>query len=259
MVDKSNTVDKIIIGDPQKEINKILVAWTSNLRAINAAIAGGYDMLITHEPTFWFHAHEVTQLEQMDKDFAKKQTGLAKKKLIEESGLVIARNHDVWDRMPEYGVPWSWARFLELGTQPVRTGLEGFQHRYDIAPITLGELARKIASKTNQLGEPYLQLIGDENQLISKIGIGTGCVCNISVFIEMGCDVAVVCDDGNCYWADLTFAVDAGQPIIRVYHGTSEEPGMISLAAYINRELAPVKAEHLPYQSEIKILSGQTR
>jgi len=40
------------------------------------------------------------------------------------------------------GIPWAWARHLGLGDAPARIGADGYQHRYDIDPATLDELAR---------------------------------------------------------------------------------------------------------------------
>ena len=55
-VDRASTVDKIIMGDPQKNIRKILVSLYPDLRAVKYAIDNSFDMLITHEPTFWNHS-----------------------------------------------------------------------------------------------------------------------------------------------------------------------------------------------------------
>ncbi|MBC8079801.1 MAG: Nif3-like dinuclear metal center hexameric protein [Gorillibacterium sp.] len=155
-IDKDNTVDRIIIGNPDKDIRTILVTWISDLKAVKAAIEGGFDMLITHEPTFWIHENEVRELENLREGSSKKKVGLEKKKLIEDNGLVILRNHDLWDRIPEIGMPWTWGRFLGMGDKPVCIDAEAYQHRYDIAPITLGQLTKRIAGKTAELGDAYI-------------------------------------------------------------------------------------------------------
>jgi len=255
-VDRSNTVDRIIIGDPEKEISDILVSLYPDLKAINYAIDHGFDMLITHEPTFWFHLNEVENLLGMQDDAPRKKTGLDKMRMIEESGLVILRNHDVWDRMPKYGIPWAWANFLGLHGEPVAIGGAGYQHRYDVEPIPFDEFARKVALRTAAIGEPAVQVIGDGKRLVSKIGIGTGCACDLEVFIEMGCDAAVVTDDGCIYCKDIKWAMDIDYPVIRVNHATSEEVGMITLAQYINEKLNGVKAVYLPHKSGIRIITA---
>ena len=246
-----NTVDKIIVGDPDKEIRRALVTWVSSFRAVRAAVDKGVDMLITHEPTFYKHANELSAE-------GRTQIGEEKRRFIERTGLVVLRNHDCWDRWPDCGIPWAWARFLELPGKPVAFGDSGYQHRYDIDPIPVGELARRIARKTALLNEPAVQLTGDASTIVSRVGIGTGCGCSIPVYLEMGCDVSVVCDDGSCYWREIQRAEDMGHPVIRVNHGTSEEPGMESLTRYINEHLSGVEAEHLPHGATFRLLGDLT-
>ena len=250
-VDPARTVDRVIIGDPEKQVRRVLVTWIASFDAVRAADAGGFDLLMTHEPTFWVHAQELEHIE--DSAIAR-----SKRHFIEESGLVVLRNHDVWDRFPRVGIPWAWARFLGLGREPAATGTAGYQHRYDIEPTTLDEFARQVAARTATLGEPAVQVTGDLAQIVSKIGIGTGCACSIREFQAMGCDVSLVCDDGSCYWRDIRRAADEGHPVIRVNHGTSEEPGMASLTAYINEHLPGVEAEHLPHGSCFRLVGGGT-
>jgi putative NIF3 family GTP cyclohydrolase 1 type 2 len=248
-VDPDKTVDKVIVGDPDKEIRRILVTWISSFEAVRKAVAGGFDMLMTHEPTFWVHANELSQPDPSP-------IGCQKRRFIEEAGLVVLRNHDVWDRFPQIGIPWAWAKFLGVTTQPVAIGHQGYQHRYDIAPVSLEALSRDMARRTATIGEPAVQVVGDLSRTVSKIGIGTGCACRIDVFQEMGCDVAVVCDDGSCYWKDIQRAADQDYSVIRVNHGTSEEPGMRTLTDYINRNLPGVTAKHLPHGSTFRLLGA---
>jgi hypothetical protein len=90
-------------------------------------------------------------------------------------------------------------------------------------------------------------VVGDGDQLVSKVGIGTGCACDPLIFQQIGCDVSVVCDDGVYYWQSLQCSADSGHPFIRVNHGTSEEPGMVTLTQYVNETFPDVEAEHLPH------------
>jgi hypothetical protein len=81
-----------------------------------------------------------------------------------------------------------------------------------------------------------------------------GCACDIPTYRELGCDCSVVCDDGSCYWAGIQRAEDGGHPVIRVNHGTSEEPGMVTLTSYINERLDGLRAEHLPHGSTFRLV-----
>lgn len=248
-INPENTVDKVIVGDPDKEIHRVLVTWMSSFQAVRIAAEQHFDMILTHEPTFWDSYHEMEVM-------YKEELGLAKKRYIEENGLVVIRAHDFWDKMPEIGIPWAWARFLGLGATPKAIDPSRYQHRYDIEPVALDVFARMIAEKTAKLGEPIIQVIGDSSQIVSKVGIGTGAGCDIAIFQGMGCDVSIVCDDGSCYWSDIPRAADGNHPVIRVNHGTSEEPGMVTLTDYINTNFPEVNAVHLPHGSCFRLIGA---
>ena len=255
-IDRANTVDRIILGDGEKEIKRVLVSWMSTLPAVRYAIDNGFDMLMTHEPTFWIHANEVETLDAGGDSQGKKDTAALKRGLIGQSGLVVVRNHDVWDRYPAVGIPWALARFLGIMGQPAATGNRGYQFAFDIEPETAGALAARFATHTATLGEPVLQLFGPADRVIHRLGIGTGCCCNPDVFHGMGCDGAVVCDDGAWYWRDIAWALDAGMPLIRMGHGTSEEPGMATLTEYINKRIPGVSAGHYPLSLGVVYVRG---
>jgi putative NIF3 family GTP cyclohydrolase 1 type 2 len=255
-VDPEKTVDRIIVGDPQRDIHRVLVTWISSFAAVRHAAERGYDMLITHEPTFWEHRNDYPGMEQFPAGSLRHELGLRKLKAIEDARLVILRIHDVWDRMPQVGIPWAWARFLGMGTTPAAVGGNGYQHRYDIEPLALEALARRVAAKTAGIGEPFVQVVGDGGRVVSKVGIGTGCGCDFVTFVEMGCDVSIVCDDGSCYWSNLQVAADIEHPVIRVNHGTSEEPGMVTLTRYVNDTFPDVTADHLPHGSSFRLVGA---
>jgi len=248
-----DSVDRIIIGDPETEVIRLGVTWMSTFRNVREAVARGCQMLITHEPTFWVHANEVDTVETWPPDSIKRQAAERKQRYIEENGLVIVRIHDAWDVMPVIGIPWAWARHLGLGVKPAGVSENGFQHRYDITPLPLDEFARRVASKTAVLGEPAVQVVGLPDQVISKVGIGTGCYCDLELFQQMGCDVSIICDDSNWYWEWVQFAADNEHAVIRVNHAVSEEPGMITLTDYINQTL-PVTAEYITQGSTFRLV-----
>ena len=47
---------------------------------------------------------------------------------------------------------------------------------------------------------------------------------------------------------------DIGHPVIRVNHGTSEEPGMVTLTRYINEHVPGLTAEHIPHGSSFRLV-----
>jgi len=236
-VNKEKTVDRVIVGDAEKEVDKCLVTWMPGLEAVRTAVERGFRLLICHEPVFWDHR---------DAQPCALPGGKEKLRFIEENDLTILRNHDCWDRWPGVGIPWAWAAFLGLKDKPAQRSPDGYQHRYDIPPVSFQEFAQSVAARTATIGEPVVEVSGRLEQTVSKIGIGTGCGCNVFTYLEMDCDCCVICDDGISYWKHVQYARDQGLPTLCVNHATSEEPGMITMVDYINKNIPGLSAEHLP-------------
>ncbi len=239
-----DTVDRIIYGDPRRDVSQAIVVWIPDMNVLRYAATENISLIICHEPTFWNH-HDVIS--------AASENIKTKLAFIREHDLAILRIHDSWDGWPSIGIPWAWANFLGLIGPPKTQDPEGYQFRYDIEPQTLETFARRVAARCAGIGEPGIQVIGDLGQTVSRIGIGTGCGCDIETYLDIGCDCSIVCDDGSLYWGSLQMAADLSHPVIRVNHGTSEEPGMISLCNYIN-DAFPLKAQHFPQGARYRII-----
>jgi len=248
-VNREHTVDRIIVGDPQLEADRCVVTWMASRQALERMVDRGIRLMICHEPTFWDHGNDRPTAETDSQ---------AKLAFIKDHGITILRNHDCWDLWPEIGIPWAWAQHLGLPGRPA-AGAGGYEHRYDIPARTFGEFARQVAARCAPLGEPRVQAVGNPETPITRIGIGTGCGCHIPNYVNMGCDCAVVCDDGSCYWAGIQRAADSGLPVLRVNHGTSEEPGMVTLTEYINTRLPGLRAEHLPHGACFTLVGDEKR
>lgn len=253
--DKTQTVDKIVIGNPEKEVSSILVTWMIHNDTIDYAIKHGYDMIMTHEPTFWFHADELENVTNGDNESPKIQTARAKAKRLQENDIVVMRNHDVWDRFPEVGIPHEFARAIGIDVKPTSSFFMDYMFRYDIKPISYGAFSKQVAKACAKMGEEGIQVFGEPNKQVSKIGVGTGCCCDLDEFVKQGCDCAIICDDGQFYWRDTSWAIEIGFPVIRINHGTSEEAGMPSLAEYCKEQLK-IKSEYYPHRQGFHIVNG---
>ena len=280
-IDLGGTSDRIIMGDGDRDVRKVMVTWMSSTAAVRAAAERGFDLLVTHEATLWGPEPDILDRSEPSVSEVRRpgetvadtvitwapgtpswETALAKRRYIESTGVVILRLHDVWDRFPDLGIPWSWARFLGLGDRPVRiAGGDRAEHRYDIEPVSFDELARRVAARTARLGEPVVSVVGDGGRRVSRIGVGTGCGTNVSKYLAIGCDAGIVCDDMweiRCF-LDVGFARERGFPVIRVNHGTAEDPGMASLAGYLGRTFPSLEVEHLPHGNFYRMVGAGGR
>lgn len=246
-VNREKTSDHVLAGDPEQLVDRCLVTWMPTFRALDQMVTRGIQMMICHEPAHWTNKDPRPDVDRVLQE---------KRQLIADKKLVVIRNHDCWDKWPDIGIPWAWAQFLGFGNKPKEIGANGYQHRYDAEQISVDDLARKIANRCASIGEAAVQVIGDGKKTVSRIGIGTGCGCSITAYQEMGCDCSIVCDDGSCYWSSIQQAEDLGHPVIRVNHGTSEEPGMVTMTRYINENITGLRAEHFPHGSTFRLVGS---
>jgi putative NIF3 family GTP cyclohydrolase 1 type 2 len=245
-VDWSHTVDTFKAGDPDSAVQGIAVAWQSTWPALRAAHEAGCTLFVTHEPTFYVHrddnpgAYADAHLE-------------AKRAWLAQTGLVVYRCHDVWDVMPRWGVRDSWARGLGLQGPPLAEDARRYYGLYDVspAPVRLGDLARTLAGRVQELGQREVQLLGDPELPVRLLGIGTGAACRVPEMAALrapdgaGPAALLVTDDGISFWADGSWAADRGLPLLVVNHATAEEWGMRSLATYLREQFPGVPVRHI--------------
>lgn len=235
-VDWNESCDRFITGDPQTVVTGIAVAWQSRTNAIEQALERGCNLFVTHEPTFYTHTDD-------DLEILRLPHAAAKRTLIERSGVVVYRCHDVWDRMPGVGIVDSWAAHLGLR---VKTASDEFHAVYESPAPTLIELARHVAAATAALGQPVVEMAGNPDTRIRRVGIGCGAITDYRKMTAMGADAIVGTDDGMSYWSGGSWALDRGVGLVIVNHPTAEEPGMRALADYLRGVFAGVRVEYLP-------------
>lgn len=236
-VNWNSTTDYFHAGDPNKEITSIAVAWQGRTDALKKAAEMGCDMFITHE-----------QIEYPEQQVARKDEKqpyqIAKEKFIKDSGIVIYRCHDVWDRVPEIGIVHAWGKYLGF-TDKIADGDPHTEAVYKLPPkTTLGELADHVVTKTKPLGQRAVNIIGDPKTKVFKVGVGCGAGVDMPLLMKLGADVIVATEDSMRYWERGSWALDIGLPLVIVNHTTAEEPGLMQLAKYLTDQFG-VKATFL--------------
>ena len=210
---------------------------------VERAMEVGANVLVVHEPTFYHH----WDLDGKDVDVPELEP---KKKLIADSGVTIIRCHDVWDALPDIGIPYAWGDFLDLG-KPTKS--ERFYNIYDVPSQTAGAFAGHVASKTGSIGQSTVEFYGDPDRTIGSVGVGTGCISNPFKIYRMGADLAISVDDTVRAWIAGEWCHDTGKPLIVVNHNVAEEPGMVTLADHLRKAFPDIPVTHIPqgcsYQS----------
>lgn len=239
------SVDRVIVGNPGAVVRGIAVMWTPTWSALREALADGCNVVVAHEPTFFSHLDldafegEKSGLSQAALN-AMSGTRDAKRRWIEENGMVVIRCHDVLDLMPG-GVADSLARKLGFGESDVLVN-EPYYRVVRVAPATRAdELAARLARAFGTIGQPGVAFYGDPARKVERLGLGTGYACEPWRFVELGADMCVTIDDRIKTWIETEWADDAGFPMVVIHHGTSEEWGVHTL-----RELLAKRYPELP-------------
>ena len=172
--------------------------------------------------------------------------------MIDQSGLVVFRCHDVWDNFPEFGVRDSWREGLDLKGEIVADEYPCYVTR--IEPVRLGELARHILGRLKPLGQNGLLVSGDQERVVATIATGTGVSTNPIWTHDLGAGVSVISNDYYLRVRMGAHAEELGIPTIMVDHGVSEEWGIENLARYLTNEFDELEVVHIPYRCGFQVV-----
>jgi len=247
---KPDTVDKIIIGNPDTVIKKIGTCWLPDLETCKKAVAAGVNVLVVHEPTFYTHRdlNEVPGFLKRNSEFTQRQyieQIERKKKWITDNGLVIIRNHDTLDALKDKGIPFAFGSFLGFSSKDIIAS-RTYYNVYKFDKQSASSFAAKLAGKLKELGQPGIAFYGDPDREVSSVGIGTGWICDPMDYADLKPDVFVAIDDVIKTHIQTVYAVDTGHPLIVINHGTSEEMGMRSLNSIIKDKYPDIEVLHFP-------------
>lgn len=247
-VEEKDTVDKIIIGDPDTVIRKVGTCWMAYFDVIKAAYEAGVNVLICHEPTFYAHhdlGEEITQREYArcyrGRGFtagfkAYEEMVEEKKQWILEHGMVIIRCHDALDAVKGFGIPFGLGKALGFTDADLLCS-ERYVNVYRMPERTAFEAAKHFAKQLKPLCQDGVQFYGDPERRVSSVAVGTGCYCDPIELMELGADMYIAIDDTVRTWIQAPYSTDSGLPMIVIHHGTSEEPGVQMLCEHLKTVL----------------------
>jgi len=249
------TWDRFLEGDPESEVTGIAVSWMATFSTLEKALEARCNLFVTHEPlstavldkdgklvggTCLPSFQRMGTLIYLDKNDA----WVRKKKWLDETEMVVYQCHDFWDDFPEIGIHGAWADWLGFTGKPVAA--KRFYEVHEVGNIAFGELAEKILWRVKSLGQDVIHVVGDLNKKVSRIAIGTGAITNYREMYSMGADVLLLTDDGTGLANSGQWSLDSDIPLIIVNHAASEEPGMRTLARYIQEKFPEVPVIEVP-------------
>jgi len=231
------TVDTFKAGDPGTEVTGIATTFMATENVLKRAARDGYNLVITHEPLFYYHYDDPDRYGQ---NVAVVEN---KKDYIQSQGLVVFRFHDHWHRTEPDGIirgmmrSWGWEQYL----------VEGEDRVFEIPERTLKELA---AFFRKQYPGQVIRVVGNPDLEVSRVGFAPGASGSLmQVDLLKREDVqAVIGGEGN-EWEAVEYTRDAVEQgaekgLIYIGHASSEEAGMKYLVEWLE--------ENLPYDLPIR-------
>jgi putative NIF3 family GTP cyclohydrolase 1 type 2 len=242
------SVDRIIIGDPETKIKKIGTCWLPGWNTLKQAALLGINVMVVHEPAFYTH----WDLDDITNDFyrapehARKQyiELLKEKKMwILDNKMVIIRCHDVLDKIGKFGIPYALGAALGFSEEHLKSQTT-YYNVYEMKPMKAIDAAHLIAQKLKSLNQPGVAFYGDENYMVSSVGVGTGCICDPMQFSNLNPDMYIAISDIVRTWIQTSFANDSGIPLVVIDHGTAEESGMRLLSELLQKQINSFETVH---------------
>jgi putative NIF3 family GTP cyclohydrolase 1 type 2 len=223
-VNWSNTTDGFHFGDPEADVTRIAVGWKPYWRTLREAHDMGCDFFLSHESIF---------RDGGNGDETEAASVYEQEKLVwlRESGMVVYRCHDVWDVFPKIGVRDSWAFGLGFEGTPLKD--DGYYRLEDVSGYTFGQLCQRVAEKMQSVRQEGVLAVGDADQPVSRLGLGTGAITKLDAMQALGADVCLLCDDYFRYVRDGALYEDLGVPYMVVNHGAKEEWGIQNLFRHV--------------------------
>ena len=250
-VDWANPTDTFKAGDPSRPVRSVAVGWKASWDALRKAVSKGADLFVSHESIC---AKAVNRSGEPEATFAL-PSERPKFDWLDETGLVVYRCHDFWDRFPGQGIRDSWQKGLEIGDRIVADDYPLYVTQ--VEPTTVRDLARHILGRIHPLGQNGVMVSGDLERRVSKVATGTGVTTDPVRMMALGAEAGILTDD---YYLHVRIGVHACEldfPTIIVNHGVSEEWGIGNLARYLKRVFPALEVFHIPQYCAYAVLTHQ--
>lgn len=226
----ANTVDTLKAGDPDTIVTGIATTFMDTYPVLEKAVAGGKNLIITHEPTFYNHLDDQAPL-------ANDPVQQQKLAYIREHHLVVWRFHDTWHARQPDGIlagminQFGW-RAYQNATDP---------HRFTLPATTVAQVAASLQART---GDRAIRIVGDRSMTVTEIALMPGAAGSdrqIKALEEDNVQLLVAGEARE--WETVPYVVDAAaegrhKALILLGHDISEEAGMDECARWV-RTLFP--------------------
>lgn len=229
------TCDTIKSGHPEQEIKKIAVSMFATVDVIKKAQAWKADMLIVHEPTYYNH---------MDVLYDDEVT-LAKKRLIDQSHMLIYRYHDHMHFRDHDLICEGELHYLNLPGNIEKTVYVGSYIMHLDEPITAVELAKQMEEK---LHIKQVKIAGTRHAKVTKIALCFGTPNGVFELLS-DASIEMVITGEAIEWKHAEYVRDADalgyhKSLLVMGHIGSERDGMRLVAEKLEHAFKDIKTQY---------------
>src|ERR1700732_2335153 len=238
---QKETVDTFKAGDPDMRVTGIAVTMMATFGVLQRAAAADANLIITHEPTFYNHLDNFSEIPQ------KENAPVLAEKLafIKEHHLVVWRFHDHWHKRAPDGIEAGMTHAL---------GWEAFQDKqnqylFTIPETTLDKLADVLKTR---LELHTMRVVGDPQMKITRVALSPG---SAGMQREIGAlekpDIHVLITGESREWETVEYAADGvgekrNKALIILGHVPSEQAGMEECIRWLKTFVSEIPVNFVP-------------
>jgi putative NIF3 family GTP cyclohydrolase 1 type 2 len=232
---RGGPTDTFKSGDVATPVTGIATTVMSTFDVLQRAAAGGRNLVITHEPTFWLGNDDV-------KAFTADAVYQAKLQFIRDHNLAVWRFHDhLHARQPDMSAT---GLADSLGWSPYASKTE--PRVYLLPRVSLRDLAKDVERR---LKLPAIRVVGDPRSTVSRAALMQGTAPFHAATVLPNVDVIVAGEQRE--WEGVEYAFDAntaGQKkgLVLIGHWVSEDQGMRVCAEWLRSFITEVPVEWIP-------------
>lgn len=221
----SETVDTFKSGNPDDKVTGIAVCMFADMDVLQKAVDAGCNLIITHEPVYYNHTDQTSDLKN-------NPVWLEKKRFIDQNRLIVFRFHDHWHMTSPDGIYVGMIR--RLGWVPYRVN---DSHNLFVLPET--DLKSFAEGLKTRFQTRTFRVIGNPDMKFTRVAFMAGAPGGQRHISMLGSKQVEVLVAGEApEWETYMFANDARQQglkkaVIFMGHIPSEEAGMEYCAEWL--------------------------
>lgn len=230
--------DGVIEGNPDGEVNGVLVCFMATLDALRTARRERCNLVVTHETPFL----PMAGISKVPDDWREWSVNKARLREIEGGGLTVVRLHSSLDRWLIYET------FREMLGLPAEGEGQGYGRVYNVEPAPLRAW---VDTAKTAAGLDQVRFMGDPERVVSRIGLPFG---GLSLFVNIGCIERIVQAGADLLIGGesddhaLLYTADAGVAFIELGHSPTENPGLRRFADAVRQRFQDIRVVYYDAQ-----------